>query len=243
MEKENKKRKSLPFWAQILIILICGAIVGGAVYGTIRYIQWVQYEDSLPLYTVTFAYQNGEVIATKQVKEGRGVYPPEFNASGIVFQGWSKPINNINADIEVHPLYYPVSDENLFCFDAVYVKEGEEFTIKLMLTGNVNISSAELTVSFDTNVMEFVGLTGENRCTVSNEGDGKLLISLKSDEPIKAETLLSEIKFKALKKDVYSSQIELSCKNAKLSKSGVDVPATVSTLNNKIYYLQEVDNK
>ncbi len=240
--KKEKKRKSLPFWAQIILILACGAILGGAVYGTIRYVKWRQYEDSLPIYTVTFAYQDGTTIETKHVKEGRGVYPPEFNAPGV-FQGWSKPINNVKADTEVHPLYYTIADENLFCFDSVYVKEGDEFTIKLILTGEVNISSAELTVSYDTNVMEFAGTNGENHCSISNEGDGKLIVCLNSDEPIKEETLVSEIKFKALKKDVYSTQIDLSCKNAKVSQSGVDAPATVSTLNNKIYYLQEADNK
>ena len=125
MKKEKKKRKPLPFWAQIMLILICGAIVGGAVYGTIRYVKWRQYEDSLPIYTVTFAYQDGTTIETKQVKEGRGVFPPDFDSHGV-FQGWSKPINNVKADTEVHPLYYTIADENLFCFDSVYVKEGDE---------------------------------------------------------------------------------------------------------------------
>ena len=110
-----------------------------------------------------------------------------------------------------------------------------------MLTGEVNISSAELTVSFDTNVMECVGTNGENHCSVLNEGDGKLIVYLNSDEPLKEKSLISEIRFKALKKDVYSTQIDLSCKNAKVSQLGVDVPATASTLNNKVYYLQEVD--
>lgn len=225
-----------------MIILLCGAIVGAGVYGTVRYIRWRQYEDSLPVYTVTFAYQDGSVIETKQAKEGRGVYPPDLDAPGV-FQGWSKPINNITADTEVHPLYYSIADENLFCFDSVYVKEGEEFAIELILTGEVNISSAELTVSYDTDVMEFVGSSEDNYCTISNEGDGNLTVCMNSDEPLKEATLLSEIRFKALKKDVYSSQIDLICKSAKVSQSGADVPATVSTLNNKVYYLQEVDSK
>ena len=240
--REKEKRKRIPFWWQIVIILFCGAIVAAGVYGTARYIQWRQYEDSLPVYTVAFAYQSGEVIETKQVKEGRGVHPPEFDAPGV-FQGWSKPINNITEDTEVHPLYYSIADENLFCFDSVYVKEGEEFTVKLMLTGEVNISSAELTLQYDTDVMEFVKSNDKDHCALSDKGDGNLILQLSSDAPLTEKTLLSEIRFKALKKDVYSSQIDLICKNAKLKQSGVDVPATVSTLNNKIYYLQEVDNK
>lgn len=242
MKKKAQKIKKCPFWFQIAIILLSGLIVAVGVYGTIRYIQWRRHEESLPVYTVTFAYQNGEVIETKQVKEGKGVYPPGFNAPGV-FQGWSKPINSIKADTEVHPLYYSISDENLFCFNSVYVKEGEEFSLKLMLTGEVNISSAELTVSYDKDVMTFVGSSDEEDCTVSNQGEGILILRLNSYEPLTAETLLSELRFKALKKDVYSSQIDLSCKNASFNQSGVDVPVTASTLNNKVYYLQEVENK
>ena len=240
MKKENAKRKPIPFWAQIAIILICGAAIAGAVYGAGRYVKWRQYEDSLPLYTVTFAYQDGTVIEAKQVKDGRGVFPPDFDAPGV-FQGWSKPINEVTADIEVHPLYHTIEDENLFCFDSVYVKEGDEFSIALTLDGEVNISSAELTISYDTDVMEFVGAQNEDRCTVKDGGDGNLILSLQSDTPVVERTTLAEIRFKALKKDVYSSQIDLICKEPKVSQSGVEVPATASTLNNKIYYLQEVD--
>ena len=240
MKKGKNKKTSIPFWLQILIILICGAVISCAIYGTIKFIKWKQYEESLPRYTVTFAYQSGEIIETRQAKEGRGVYPPQFDSSGV-FQGWSKPINKVTADIEVHPLYYSIADENLFCFDAVYVKEGKEFVIKLMLTGEVNISSAELTISFDPDVMKYVETNKENNCSVSVEDKGVLLLKLNSDEPVRETTALAEIRFKALKKDVFSSQIDLSCKNAKLRNSGVDVPATVSTLNNKVYYLQEVD--
>ena len=78
MRKEKKKRKPLPFWVQIMLILICGAIIGGAVYGTIRYVKWRQYEDSLPVYTVTFAYQDGTVIETKQVKRYAKGMPEEI---------------------------------------------------------------------------------------------------------------------------------------------------------------------
>ena len=243
MKKRQKEaRRQMPFWLQIVIILLCGAISSVGAYGVVRRAQQKQSDDGLPVYTVTFAYQDGSVIGTKQVKEGRGVYPPEFDAPGV-FQGWSKPINAIMANIEVHPLYYSIADENLFCFDSVYVKEGDEFAIELMLTGEVNISSAELMVSYDTDVMEFVGSTKDAFCTVSDDGDGNLAVRIDSDESLSEAAVLSEIRFKALKKDVYSSQIDLICKNAKVSQSGVDVPVTASTLNNKVYYLQEVDNR
>lgn len=240
MGNKDKKSRSIPFWGQIVIILLCGVAISGAVYGTIRYIKWRQYEESLPKYTVTFAYQNGDVIATKQTKAGRGVLPPILDSSRV-FQGWSKPINNVMADMEVHPLYYSIEDENLFCFDSVYVKEGDEFTIEILLTGSVNISSAELSIEYDPDVMSFVTAHNSDWCTVSYSEDGKLLLLLNSENPITDTITLSDIKFKAQQKDVYSSQIDLICKEAKVNQSGVGVPATASTLNNKIYYLQEVD--
>lgn len=236
----NKKSRSIPFWGQIVIILLCGVAISGAVYGAIRYIKWRQYEESLPKYTVTFAYQNGDVIATKQTKAGRGVLPPILDSSRV-FQGWSKPINNVMADMEVHPLYYSIEDENLFCFDSVYVREGDEFTITVLLTGKVNISSAELSIEYDPDVMTFIEADSSDLCTVSCLKDGKLTLLLRSEKPIVDTMTLSDIKFKAQQHDVYSSQIDFICKEAKVNQSGVEVPATASTLNNKIFYLQEVD--
>lgn len=242
MMDANKKRKPLPLWMQFIGIVLIGAVVSAGVFFAIKHIKTRanHKSSSNTEYQVTFAYNDGTVIDRKQVKEGKGVIPPDIEVPGV-FQGWSTGINNVRKDIEAHPLFYQISDENLFCFDSVYAIEGNDFDISIILTGIVNISSADIAISYDPEVMEYIGSSENEFCKVSLSDPGELLLTLRSNAPIKETTALSEIKFRAIEKDVYSSSIQLSASNALLIVSGEEIPVTVSTLNNTIYYLQEVD--
>ena len=237
---DKAKKRKLPFWVLIVLILLCGAILSGVAYFVIQNKIEADREAKKPRYTVTFAYQDGTVIDTRQVKEGAGTFPPDFETDGI-FQGWSAGFNEVIADVEVHPMVYGITDdENLFYFDAVYVQEGEQFTVNLKLAGSVYISSAELSMEYDADVMDFIEATNGQSCTVTKEEDGKLIVKVSSDSPLTEGCLLSSITFLAKQEDVYSTQINLSCISGALLMDGKEVPATVTTINNKIYYLQEV---
>ena len=246
-EIEKAKTGKLPFWLQIVLILLCGVILSGVAYAVIhnkieadREKNEAAREAEKPRYTVTFAYQDGTVIDTRQVKEGAGTFPPDFETDGV-FQGWSAGFNEVMSDLETHPMVYNITeDENLFCFDAVYVQEGKQFTIDLRLAGHVYISSAELRMEYDPEVMDYIEASDTDHCIITKEEDGKLNIKVSSDVPLTESCLLSSITFRAKQKDVYSTQINLSCISGALSVDEKESPATVSTINNKIYYLQEV---
>lgn len=239
-KKADSKKRGIPFWLQIILILLCGALVSGAVYLLTQSKLAAEREAKKPRYTVTFAYQDGTVIDTRQVKEGAGTFPPEFETDGV-FRGWSGAFNEVKSDVEVHPMTYELAgDENLFCFDSVYVQEGETFSITVQLAGDVNISTAEIGVDYDTEVMEYIQASPKAFCTVSESEAGTLLLTLDSGAPITEETALATITFRAKKMDVYSTQINLRCISGTLSVDGKETPATVTTINNKIYYLQEV---
>lgn len=239
MEKKHKKGH-LPIWAQLLLIILCGVIASvGAYYLTQKKIAATR-EAQKPRYTVTFAYQNGSPIATRQVKEGCGTFPPDIETNGV-FQGWNGAFNEVMADIEVHPMCYELNgDENLFCFNAVYAQEGTDFAFDLRLSGNVNISKAQIEIEFDSEVMDYVQATPCEYCKVEESGEGLLLLEVDSKEPITVETVLASLTFHALKKDVYSTQINLRCISGALSVDGKEISVPVTTINNKIYYLQEV---
>ncbi len=238
--EEKSKRSGLPFWLQIVLILLGGIILSGAAYVVVQNKIEADREAKKPRHTVTFAYQDGTVIDTRQVKEGAGTFPPDFVTDGV-FQGWSTGFNEVMSDIETHPMVYDiVYDENLFYFDAVYVQEGNQFTIDLKLAGSVYISTAELSLEYDAEVMDYVESSNTGYCTVTKEDDGKLNVKLNSENPLTEGCLLSSITFFAKPKDVYSTQINLSCISGTLSVDGKETPATVTTINNKIYYLQEV---
>ena len=243
-QKQQEKKRKVPFWFQIGIILLSGILLSGIIFliaHNVKKSEDQQNTESKESYTVTFAYQDGTVIDTKTVEEGNGVYPP-IPKTDDVFRGWSSAINDVRSDIEVHPLFYTITDdENLFYFNSLYVKEGEEFTIDITLSGKVKLSKAKLTISYDPEVMEYLSADAADFCEVNEGKEGELVLDLISKTPLKEKTMLSGITFKAKEKDVLSTQIDLSCKNAEVIEAGKASPATVSTINNKIYYLQEVD--
>ncbi len=229
------------FWFEIALILLCGIIVSFIVYYTVHRTKAKKQKENTQKYTVTFTDTNGNVLETRQVSEGKGVFPPAFETEDV-FRGWNCSFNKMYADVETYPMTYQIlDDENLFYFDSVYVLEGEEFTIDLMLSGRVNISSAGLMMEYDSDVMEYIDASNEDWVEVKKAGDGKLEITLESDTPLRESAFLTQLTFRTKPKDVYSTQISLNCEYGVLMSQESEYPATVSTLNNKIFYLQEVD--
>ena len=243
-KQKAKQKKKLPFWLQIVIIIVIGVIISGIVFFIVSNIKTniknEEAQSNAGKHTVTFAEQDGTVIETKKVSDGKGVFPPTCKTDKV-FRGWSGAINEVTADTEVHPQFMDITDENLFYFNSVYVQEGKEFTVDVQLGGEVNLSSATLSISYDPEVMEFVNSKDESVCKVTKDKDGELKLSIQGDAPVTEPTQLSQLTFKAKEKDVYATQIDLSCTDGKFKEKGAEKPATTATLNNKIYYLQEVE--
>lgn len=238
----QKGKDTIPFPIQISLILLCGVLMSALAATVIRGRPSVDATTANrdPMYQVIFALQDGTIIEEKSVHEGKGVMPPEYAVDGV-FRGWNAPFNAVTSNVETHPMIYQVADENLFCFDSVYVKEGEQFTIRLNLVGTVNISSADLTIEYDPMVMDYVASKNAACCATHEIESGRLRMELRSERPVNETMLLSEITFFAKPEDVYSTQINLHCTNGILKIGAAETPTAVSTLNNKIYYLQEVE--
>lgn len=237
--RKNKRKISIPFWFQISAILLAGVIASGVVLLFAPGKQQTETDENIVKHTVTFAYLDGTVIETKTVAEGKGVFPPSIETDGV-FRGWSAGFNAVKADIEVHPVVYSVKEENLFYFNSVYVKEDTEFTLDLYVGGTVNISSGTITLTYDTDVLEYKKSDSMESLGVSENKDGELTIHLNSSTPLKEKTLISQLTFYAKKKDAYSTQVNLSVDNALIVSNGKETSANCATINNKIYFLQEV---
>ena len=230
--KKNHTKKD-PFWIQIVLILFAGALVSIVSLYAIK-------EFRAERHTVTFAYQDGTIIETQKVKEGSGVCPPEFTCDGV-FQGWNGRINYVEADIEVHPLIYSIREENLFFFNSLYVREGRKFTLNIWVGGKVCISSGTISISYDPNVLKFVKSSDVVDCNITEETKGEIKIHFNHEAGISEKMILAQLTFKALKKDAYCTELSLSAENVKGVVDGREVPTNYATLNNKIYFLQEVD--
>lgn len=237
----SNKRESIPFPIQIILILLFGVVLSIIAVAIIRERFNPNNKDLIDsVYLVTFAQQDGTIIETKTVHEGKGVTPPEYETEGV-FRGWSNPFNAVTSNVETHPMVYQVADENLFCFNSVYAKEGEQFTIQLNLTGAVYISDADLIIEYDPLVMDYVFSNCAECCAVSEAESGKLNVEMRTEYPVDEEIQLAELTFYAKPENVYSTQINLRCMNGTLKTGTKAFPVTVSTINNKIYYLQEVE--
>ena len=230
--KEKKDRKKLPFWIQITAILLVGALASVAVF-------FIAKDIKAEKYTVTFAYQDGTVIDNKEAKTGKGVFPPDFSTEGV-FRGWSAPINNVKTDIEVHPMIYDIVEDNLFYFNSQYVKEGKQFGFDIIIGGKVNVLSGELTIYYDKDVLDFQNADCIEGAKISEKKKGELLISFGFDKAITEKSVLSNLKFKSKKVDAYSTELQLSAQNVKSTEKGKEVPAVYATINNDIFFLQEV---
>ena len=227
--KDNKK---LPFWIQITSIILVGVMASAAVFFIVKDIKAEKY-------TVTFAYQDGSVIEKKEVKKGKGVFPPDFSTDGV-FRGWSAAINNVESDIEVHPMVYDIVEDNLFYFDSLYIKEGKKFTLDINLGGKVNALSGELTISYDKDVLEYKSADCMKGVEISETDKGELLIKFGFDDALTKKSVLSSITFKSKKVDAYSTELLLTAKDVKSVENGKEVPAVYATINNDIFFLQGV---
>lgn len=232
----KRKKVHIPFWLQITCILLAGVLASGAVllFFTIR------EKKQLETHTVTFAYLDGSVIETKEVEEGKGVYPPIIQSKGV-FRGWSKAFNAVEHDLEVHPQFHTIAETNLFYFNSVYVKEGTDFTLDICLGGTVHISSGTLIINYDTNVLSYKSFEEMGNCLVTEENAGELHIQFSTETPLTEAGLLTQLSFYAKEKDAYCTQLDLRISDPVLHWEGKDMPADCATINNKIYFLQEVD--
>ncbi len=232
MIKKEQKNSMLALVIQVVAILLVGVISSVGMF-------WYIKDKNTERYTVTFAYGDGTVIEEKTVKSGCGVVPPIIETNDV-FRGWDVIINNVTSNLETHPQFYKIAEDNLFYFDSVYVKEGKKFTIDLMLSGNVHVSKGELTLYYDKNVMFYESYIDSDFINIIEPTPGELIISFDSREPLTVTTSLTQIEFRSKKMDVKYSQITLMASKMIVDIKGKEQPADCATINNNIYFLQGV---
>ena len=64
-------------------------------------------------YVVVFYNLDGEIIKVQEVEEGTDAIAPEPpKVDGYLFKGWDKNFNQVNSDLEIHPIYEIISKDN-----------------------------------------------------------------------------------------------------------------------------------
>lgn len=77
---------------------------------------YAYYEEKSPAsnyYVVVFYDLDGEIIKVQEVEEGTDAIAPEPpKVDGYLFKGWDKNFNQVNSDLEIHPIYEIISKDN-----------------------------------------------------------------------------------------------------------------------------------
>lgn len=239
MAKEKRSRNSIPFWLQIMMILLAGALVSLGIWlyaNSERDESGNDIKDEV--FTVTFSDGDGTVISQEKINGGAGIIPP-IPETEDVFRGWTTALNSVQSDIETHPSIYKIVENNLFYFNSAYVVEGENFLLPLRIGGNVNVTEGQITMEYDPEVLTYVKADCEDFCKVEKGEAGTLIIKLDSDTAITAPTQLAELTFRAEKKDAYSTRIDLKSDGVFTMENGEKVSAENATINNEIYFIKE----
>ena len=137
-------------------------------------------------------------------------------------------------------MVYHISEDNLFYFNSVYVQEGDMFELDICLGGSVSLSRGQLEVLYDPEVLHYSEAASDGLCRISEGDAGELIISIDSEPPIREACILAQLKFQALEKDAYATEIQLNATDVELVTQEQTIPAACATINNKIYFLQEV---
>lgn len=244
--------KQIPFWLEIVLILFLGVIASAAVYivgsstrtATSESAQsserWEDTIDPTRVHKVRFAYSDGTVIAEADVHEGKGVVPPPLETDAV-FRGWSSQIGRVLSDKEVHPMFYSIVEENLFYFNSAYVLNGTDFSLPIILSGNVNISAGELTIRYDAQVLHYQDAACMDGCTVHMKEEGTLILSFETSDVLTEKTILGILDFNADGADVISTDVLLEANRGRIQTDDAEKPVVFSTINNKVYFLQEVE--
>lgn len=100
-------------------------------------------------HTVTFKDYDGQILKTESVEEGQSATPP-INASkeGYKIVGWDAPLDSINEDIVVSPIYEKISGPTI-SVGNITAKAGDTVKIPVILHNNPGINGATILVSFD----------------------------------------------------------------------------------------------
>lgn len=148
--------------------------------------------------TVTFVDYNTNVIDEKQVEYGgTATLPTNPNREGYIFKGWNGQYENVTSNQTVTAEYISADANNIFYLESTSTKKNEDFTINLNVQGTVKISSTDLEIHYDKDVLEAVSANDEETEAVVNiENPGVIYCNFSRSQDRTKKFLLSDLTFK-----------------------------------------------
>ena len=217
MKRNNRKIWSQIPWGGVAVILAAGILISAGIIWSRRPAASETQAPDGPVHTVTFLDQQGEILQESDVNHGSYAVPPELEAveSGIVFRSWSNLLYGIDRDMETRPVYQDLRESsNVFYLGGAYGQLGEQMEMELQLGGKVNLSSIELTLRYDPDVLKkFSCDTLDGPFEVRKKGRGYVVLELAADENLTESVTAAQLRFNIAK----------SCSDAEMTKILVEM--------------------
>ena len=187
----NKKRIIIIIVAIVVVLVAAIAVLIGLNPG----------KEEEKKHKVIFLNPDGTIFETEECPTDS--WPPSPGIppvpEGNIFGGWNTEGFSNESDVTVRPILIPVpQDANVVALSYGYGLSGDEISLPLILGGKVELCCFEAEITYDPEVLEFVGFSQEDGAFVGNciEEEGKILVNYISSNNTTGSVDLSNIDFK-----------------------------------------------
>lgn len=164
-------------------------------------------------YEVSFYSDTGNLLAVEKVNRN-GTPTPPINPQvkyGEIFQKWNVDFTTVKKNLKVYPESINITGKaNVFALPGAYGKHGETVILPLTLCGEVCLSGFDISINYDSGVLEFVSVFNEDGAVICNtEKEGVVRINYTSIENTVADVDICSLKFQ-IKGEVDKTDLNIS---------------------------------
>lgn len=231
-------------WIGVISIILAGVLISAMIIFVEP--DWNNETISasdLPIYTLTFVDDRGDLLEQQEVHAGGFAVPPKIEShnDGIAFCGWSQTLYDINRSTEISPVYQDLRQEqNVFYIDSQCAKLGEDVEGSLFLNGSVCLSAIELTLEYDSEVLlDFICDTAEGPFVIVNEEPGTVVLRLEEDQNLTEPMTAAGFRFRINpeRDDIAKTRIHVEMKTPAMITEGGEMGTNSRAVHGDIYLL------
>ncbi len=245
MEHQSREIINQVPWKCVIGIVLAGVIISLSIilFSIFDNDHTSDSTSNTPVYTVTFLNHNGEILEEQQVHAGSFVQPPQVASTNdaIVFRGWSQKLYNINRSTEMTPVFQDLRQErNAFYMDSQCVQLGAEVESNLWLGGTVCLSSVQLVLKYDSEVLlEMECNTAGSPFVVVSEEPGTVILELDEEENLTKPVAIADIHFRIApnREDLASTRIHIEMKDPAMMTERGEAGSNSCAVHGDIYLL------
>lgn len=236
--------RQIPLHA-VTVILLTGVLVSAGIV-LLRLPEQVDTptdEPSVMTYTLEFVNEKGELLKQQEVAAGGFGIPPQLESlnDGIAFLSWNQYLYGVSRSTELRPVYQDVRlEKNAFYMDAQYAQLGENVEAELWLNGIVALSSVELVLEYDPEVLlELECDVGDSPFVVTAVEPGIVTIKLDEDQNLIEPLTVAVVRFivNEERADIARTTIRIEMKDPKKVTDGGEMGTDCCAVNGDIYLL------